>query len=71
MYIFVKQNVIYVTLWILEEWSSVQRASIDSLSCHNEQLYNEYKLCDILLKVVSLLKHKQIHISNYCLICLR
>ena len=51
--IFVKLYVIYVTLWPLEEWYSVQKASNDSFMCHNEHLYNECKLCDILLKVVS------------------
>ena len=53
VYIFVKHYVIYVTLWPLEEWYSVNKASIDSLLCHKEYLYNKCKLCDILLKVVS------------------
>ena len=51
--IFVKLYVIYVTLWPLEEWYSVQKASFDSFLCHKEPPYNELKLCDILLKVVS------------------
>ena len=53
VYIFVKHFVIYVTLWPLEEWYSVQKASIDSFLCHKEHFYNECQLCDILLKVIS------------------
>ena len=54
VYIFVKHYVIYVALWSLEEWYSVQKASIDSFLCHKEHLFNECKLCDIILKLVSL-----------------
>ena len=43
------RNVIYATLWTLEEWFAVQKAGIDSLLCHKEHHYNERKLCDILL----------------------
>ena len=56
VYIFVKHYVTYVTLWPLEERYSVQKASIDSFLCHKEHFYNECKLWDKLLKVVSLLK---------------
>ena len=30
VYLFVKHNVIYATLWTLEEWSAVQKAGIVS-----------------------------------------
>ena len=40
VYIFVKHYAIYVTLWPLEEWYLVQKASIDSFLCHKEHLYN-------------------------------
>ena len=43
IYIFVKHNVIYATIWTLEEWSAVQKAGIDSLLCHKEHHYNEKK----------------------------
>ena len=54
VYIFVKHTVIYVTLWPLEEWYLVQKASIDSFLCHKEHImHNECQLCAILSKVVS------------------
>ena len=53
VYIFVKHYVIYVTLGPLEEWCSVQKASIDSFLCHKEHVFLLMQLCDILLKVVS------------------
>ena len=55
VHIFVKHYVIYVTLWPLEKWYSVQKASIDSF-CATRNIFimnNECQLCDILLKVVS------------------
>ena len=61
VYMFVILYVIYVTLWPLEEWYSLQKASTDLFLCHKEHLYNECKLCDILIKDSFLVKNVNRH----------